>query len=64
MPTSSFGKIFTVSPEEENEFVDEMSKPAKPLLDKNFHSKLTHLKDNEELKKEIHNALSEENKNL
>lgn len=45
MATSTFGKEFKVERKVASSFVKEMQKQAPPTLDKNFETKLTHVKD-------------------
>ena len=58
MATSTFGKQFTVIPEKADDFVNEMTRPVTPTLEKDFRSEFVNLVQEKELKAYLQKALS------
>ena len=54
MPTSSFGKVYTLTEKEAERFLEEMAKDVPPTLPKDFKSHFVHAKDiDEKLRKAL-----------
>ena len=58
MATSTFGKQFTVKQEKSGEFVEQMTRTVPPTLNKDFSSKLVHLSQREDLRKNLKEVLT------
>ena len=58
MATSTFDKQFSVHVDKADEFVKEMTRAVAPTLTKEFHSRLTYLTRESEVKNNLQKALS------
>ena len=58
MATSTFGKKFVVNPEKTKDFMKEMTRTVTPTLPKDFHSNLSNLTREKELREDILKVLS------
>lgn len=57
MATSTFVKTFSVDKRDGKKFVEVMTRPATPTLNKNFQTRLVHISKDSELRSKLLEAL-------